>query len=77
MSRVSKPQEASFKHRLHKINSASKNKTHLSRLWQNNTDVSAAFYAAIVASTSQKLLYNTDTAGWEVDVIACLDFELS
>lgn len=38
VSRVSKPQEASFKHRLHKINSASKNKTHLSRLWQNNTD---------------------------------------
>ncbi len=61
---MSKPQEASFKHQLHKVNSASKNKTHLSRLWQNNTEVSATFHAAIVASANQKLLYNTDTADW-------------
>lgn len=57
------PQEASFKHQLHKVNSASKNKTHLSHLWRNNTDVSAAFHVAMVASANQKLLYNTDLIG--------------
>ncbi|DBA76558.1 TPA: hypothetical protein ACH3X2_008613 [Trebouxia sp. C0005] len=35
---MSKPQEACFKHQLHKVNSVSKNKTHLSRLWQNNIE---------------------------------------
>lgn len=59
---MSKPQEACFKHQLHKVNSVSKNKTHLSRLWQNNIEVSATFHAAIAASANQKLLYNTDTA---------------
>ncbi len=58
--------EASFKHKLHQVNSVSKNKNHLSHLWQKNTDVSATFHAAVVASANQKLLYNTDTADWEV-----------
>ena len=57
---MSKPQvchdkpEASFKHQLHKGNSVSRNKNHLSRLWQNNTDVSAMFHAANIASANQK-----------------------
>ncbi len=60
---MSNPQEASFKHQLHKVSSASKSKTHFSHLWRNNTDVSATFHAAIVASHYQELLYNTDLIG--------------
>ncbi|DBB16241.1 TPA: hypothetical protein ACH3X3_014562 [Trebouxia sp. C0006] len=36
--RMSNPQEASFKHQLHKVSSASKSKTHISHLWRKNTD---------------------------------------
>ncbi len=62
---MSNPQEASFKHQLHKVNSASKSKTHFSHLWRNNTDVSATFHAAMVASANQKLLYNSDLIDWK------------